>query len=192
MPTKTLVVNFFGGPGTGKSTMTAAVFASLKWRGYNAEMALEYAKRKVWEGSAHVLDDQLYVLGKQHHTLKVLDGQVDIALTDSPLLLSMIYNSDLGSKFDEVVLERIMDFNNLNIFLRRKKEYCPLGRLQTETEAIEIDNNIKTLLGSQRFSYVEYDAGKDSIEPIVNLIADKYFKLNEQFDSSLVAPSLII
>lgn len=177
---KTLIVNFFGGPGTGKSTMTAAVFAELKWRGCNSEMALEYAKRKVWEGSAHVLDDQLYVLGKQHHTLKVLDGQVNIALTDSPLLLSMIYNSDLGSKFNEIVLERNAEFSNLNIFLKRVKEYCPLGRLQDEEEAVAIDNKIKALLDSQNISYVEYNAEKDSVNSIADLAINEYFRLQQK------------
>lgn len=179
MPTKTLVVNFFGGPGTGKSTMTAAVFANLKWRNCNAEMALEYAKRKVWEGSAHVLDDQLYVLGKQYHTLSVLDSQVDVALTDSPLLLSMIYNSNLGSKFDEVVLERNAEFSNLNIFLKRTKEYCPLGRLQNEDEARAIDNKIKDLLDLHNIPYVEFDAEEVSAETITDLVINEYFKLQQ-------------
>ena len=40
----TLVVNLFGGPGTGKSTTMAHVFAELKWRGYDCEMSNEYAK----------------------------------------------------------------------------------------------------------------------------------------------------
>ena len=34
----TLVVNLFGGPGSGKSTGAAYVFARLKMLGYNAEL----------------------------------------------------------------------------------------------------------------------------------------------------------
>ena len=62
---KTLICNLFAGPGAGKSTMMAAVFAELKWRGIDCEMVTEYAKDKVWEGSPHVLDCQPYIFGKQ-------------------------------------------------------------------------------------------------------------------------------
>lgn len=55
---KTLVINLFGGPGAGKSTFCASVFADLKWRDINCEMALEYAKDRVWEGSFNVLENQ--------------------------------------------------------------------------------------------------------------------------------------
>ena len=44
-----IVVNLFAGPGSGKSTTCAGVFAKLKLAGVNCEMALEYAKDKVWE-----------------------------------------------------------------------------------------------------------------------------------------------
>lgn len=84
--TDTLIVNFFGGPGTGKSTTTAHVFSLLKWKGYNCEMALEYAKEKVWEGSLDVLDDQIYLFGEQYHRIKILENKVDIISCDSPFL----------------------------------------------------------------------------------------------------------
>ena len=41
---ETLVVNLFGGPGTGKSTMMAGIFAKLKSLGYDCEMCVEFAK----------------------------------------------------------------------------------------------------------------------------------------------------
>lgn len=48
---KTLVVNLFGGPGTGKSTLSANIFARLKMDGVDVEMAPEYVKEVVWEES---------------------------------------------------------------------------------------------------------------------------------------------
>ena len=41
---ETLVINLFGGPGCGKSTTMARLFADLKARGYNVEMVSEFAK----------------------------------------------------------------------------------------------------------------------------------------------------
>jgi len=45
---KPLIVDFFAGPGAGKSTTAADVFAKLKWRGVNAELIGEYAKDLTW------------------------------------------------------------------------------------------------------------------------------------------------
>lgn len=105
---KTLVVNFYAGPGTGKSTVAAHVFALLKWRGMNVEMALEYAKDKVWEESLAVLSNQIYVLGKQIHRVNRLVGQVDIVLTDAPLGHSLYYGKHGTSpEFKAMVLEEM-------------------------------------------------------------------------------------
>lgn len=47
----TLIVNLYGGPGTGKSTGAAYIFSKLKMDGIDAEYVTEFAKDKVWEGS---------------------------------------------------------------------------------------------------------------------------------------------
>ena len=57
--TSPLVVNLFGAPGAGKSTGAAWLFSKLKLGGFNAEMAPEFAKDKVWEESVEVFKNQL-------------------------------------------------------------------------------------------------------------------------------------
>ena len=49
---KTLVINLFGGPGVGKSTLCASVFAKLKIMGIDCEMATEYAKGAMTKSKA--------------------------------------------------------------------------------------------------------------------------------------------
>ena len=56
---RTIMVNLWGGPGTGKSTLMADVFAELKWRGVDCEQAPEFAKEKVWESTDSELDEQI-------------------------------------------------------------------------------------------------------------------------------------
>lgn len=102
---KTLVINFFGAPGAGKSTGAAYVFSLLKARGVNAELISEFAKQKVWEGNDTALGNQLYVFGKQQYAMARCRDQVDVIVTDAPLMNSVYYNSDptLGKEFNTLV-----------------------------------------------------------------------------------------
>lgn len=45
---KTIAVNLFGGPGSGKSTQALGVTYKLKVNGINCEYASEHAKDLVW------------------------------------------------------------------------------------------------------------------------------------------------
>lgn len=142
----TLTVNFYGGPGAGKSTLTAGVFYHLKLAGVNCEMAREYAKDLVWEGRVKLLTEarQSYIFSKQLKRLQDVAGQVDVVLTDSPLLLSAIYSRNPVMRM--LVKEHHDTFTNMNFVVVREKPYQPIGRVQTEDEAQELDVRIEGLL----------------------------------------------
>ena len=164
-----IVVNLFAGPGSGKSTTCAGVFAKLKLAGVNCEMALEYAKDKVWEESNKVLDDQTYVFGLQLHRIFRMKDKVDVVITDSPILLSIIYDKTGNKYFSDLVLNQFNNFDNRNYFIERTTVYNPKGRLQTEDEAKEID---KVLLDLLKDCNIEYDSvGKsEAVDYIFNKI----------------------
>ena len=170
---ESLIISLYGGPGTGKSTSMAHVFAELKWLGINCEMAPEFAKEKVWEKSLNILGNQVYVFGKQLHTLVRLVGQVDVIITDSPLLLSLIYGKSEVQEFKDFVLAINGKYRMLHVFLERKKAYNPSGRLQTEEEARVIDQEILTLLKDNQIPFLTMPAGRASVPDIVNLILEK-------------------
>jgi len=148
------VINLFGGPGTGKSTTASMLFASMKLDDISCELINEYAKGKVWEGSLRTLDDQLYVFSKQYHRQFIVNGQVDYAVTDSPILLSMFYGKNKSDTFKRLVLERFNEYDNINIFLVRMKAYQQAGREQNEEEAIAIDSAILKILDEQGIKYI--------------------------------------
>src|SRR5215217_567628 len=143
---ETIVANFYGGPGTGKSTMAALVFANLKDLGVNAELVTEYAKDQTWQESFNVLSNQIYVFAKQQHRLWRLKGKVDIILTDAPLLNSIVYCPSDGHALEELVKDEYNRFHNVDIFLNRVKAYNPSGRSQTEEQARVLDNKTKSVL----------------------------------------------
>ena len=111
-----ILVNLFGAPGAGKSTGAAYIFSQLKMRGINAELVTEFAKDKVWEGSKAVFENQAYIFGKQYFRISRCADQVDVIVTDSPLLLSILYNNDedLGGTFDAVVRRVAKKYNSKN------------------------------------------------------------------------------
>lgn len=138
----TIVVNLFAGPGAGKSTTAAYVFAMLKSRGVNCELAREYAKDVVWEGREHLLDNQAYIFAKQLKLLRDLDGRVDVIITDSPLMLAILYNRISHAEppsFERYVQDIHARYDNFNVYVERVKPYHTAGRVQTELEARELD-----------------------------------------------------
>lgn len=142
----TKIINLFGGPGCGKSTSAAGLFYKMKNSGLSVELINEYAKDLTWEERHGTLACQPYVFGKQLWKIQRLIGQVDYVITDSPLLLSVIYNTSYPESFNLTVKSIFSSFDNLNFLLRRKKKYVEVGRNQTEKEAIAIDGKIENLL----------------------------------------------
>lgn len=168
----TLIVNFFGGPSSGKSTMAASVFSELKWAGVNTELVTEYAKDKVWESSFEVLENQLYVFGKQYHKIKRVANHVDLIVSDSPLLNSLVYDKFNDLIFKQLVLAKHNEFDNLNFFLTRTKPYCSVGRMQTEDGAVELDNKIFDMLNKEQIKFTVIEGSRDSVASTVKIVMD--------------------
>ena len=154
---KTTVINLFGGPGCGKSTIAAELFATLKKQGYEVELVTEYAKDKVWEESYKTLENQIYVFSKQLHRMWRLKDKVQFIITDSPLLLSIIYDKDKNEDLKNLVITKFNSFDNINVVINRSTVYNQNGRYQNEEQANEIDKEIKELLVSHDISFQSED-----------------------------------
>lgn len=163
----TLVVNLFAGPCAGKSTTAADLFAELKYLGVDCEMALEYAKDKVWEKSYHILENQIYIFGKQLHRVNRLVGQVEVIITDSPLLFSILYGCHETYAFKALVLEVFHRYENVNFLLERTMKYNENGRMQTEKQARALDAQIKELLDQNHVEYQPFISTKENVEKIL-------------------------
>lgn len=184
MHMKTVVINLIGGPCSGKSTVAAGIFYELKKMGVNCEMALEFAKDKVWEESYRTLDDQIYIFGKQYHKLWRLNNKVDVIITDSPLLVSLYYNKEDSNYFNDLVLECYNNFENYTYFLKPPQTYVESGRMQTEKEARQIGNTLEKLLIDNNIVYESLQVGKDNVvEEIVNqYLLSGNFKMTRRND----------
>ena len=72
---QTYVINIIGGPGIGKTTISALLFANLKIKGYICEYVQEFAKKLVWLKDYDTLNNQFFVSKEQYTLLKQIDGQ---------------------------------------------------------------------------------------------------------------------
>lgn len=169
---KPIVINLFGPPGSGKSTGAAEVFAALKKSGVNVELVTEFAKDKTWEHNATALGCQEYVFGKQSYRLARCRNDVDVIVTDSPLPLTMIYNTNpaLGEKFNEVVFSIFDTYRNYNYYINRVKPYNPKGRNQTEAESDALNEPIEDLLAMWDIEYRRVDGNDEGYQDIIDEI----------------------
>lgn len=169
----TLIVNLYGAPGAGKSTGAAYVFAMLKSKGINAELVTEFAKDKTWENSIEVLKNQAYVFGEQYARIMRLVGKVDVIVTDSPILLSLVYNStEPKESFNNYVLSLDRQLNNINYYLVRTKKYLQVGRNQSEDEASSIGSDIIKMLNTYDIRYTQLTGRIEDYDKIVDDVID--------------------
>jgi len=166
----TLTVNLFGGPGAAKSTTAAQIFAELKWSKIKCELITEYVKSLVFEQNFYKMKDQLYIFAKQHRKHVILNGKVDVVITDSPLPLGVYYDKNNTEYLKEIVMSHFNKFNNINILLKRNSDYDTTGRQQTLEEAILVDIEVEQLLIDNNIPYITIPASKENIPQLIELI----------------------
>ena len=174
--TKTLVVNLHSGPGCGKSTTAAQIFAALKLHGVNAELVTEYAKGWAWQDRKIKPLDQFYLFGKQLHREYQLYDKVDVIVSDSPTAIAAYYAHRycsttvahaIATSWAAVRHEACADY--LDIVLERTKAYNPKGRYETEEQARQIDVDMKAFL-KDRLGVDYHLRGTTDIQPILDLL----------------------
>lgn len=172
-----IVINLFGPPGSGKSTTAAYIFAKLKMNGVNAELVTEFAKDKVWESASGVFgdDNQPYIFGEQWYRMNRCRDKVDVIVTDSPLLLSILYKKGpvFGDSFDRTVEDAFRSFDNISYLVKRNKPYNPAGRNQTEEESDVLYNDIHDVLTNLEINFDPINGSSEEC----NQIADYVLKI---------------
>jgi deoxyadenosine/deoxycytidine kinase len=154
------IVNLFGGPGIGKSSIASGLTYKLKKNHITCDNPYEFPKVLAWDENYSAISDQLYVLANQHRGIVKSYGKVDYIILDSPILLSLIYkdyyneqrNNNYPSRlyrenFDNVVLDMHRGYDNINILLKRNSgNHNNKERYHNLDESTELDTMIEDSL----------------------------------------------
>jgi hypothetical protein len=154
--------------------MAGGLFNKLKSVGKNVEYVQEFAKTLTWEKNFKALAHQSYVTGVQMYTQNMLVGQVEAIITDSPILIGLMYYAEPNKKikklFEEFIIESFKSQNNLNFFLNRVKDYNKAGRNQTLNQAKVIDMKTKSFLKRYEIPYIEIDGNDEGLSKAFNAV----------------------
>lgn len=164
----TIYINILGGPGTGKSTLAAELFARFKKQGKSVELVTEFVKDLVWENRQSTLEIQPYVSMKQFRNLVRLRGKVDYVITDSPIIKDSVYarryTPDLPETYHKLLFELNQSLgDSINILISREFAYATEGRYQNEEQAREIDAELRFMLELHDIDYYECSPVLDDV-----------------------------
>lgn len=173
---KPLVVNFYAGPSAGKTTAALELTAALKKTGYNVEYVSEYAKDLVLENRTDELKDQQKVTDGQYARLDKLRNSVDVIVTDSPVLLGLVYGkyNGISDDYAKQIRSYYDSFDNFNMLMTRPKNaaFQKEGRVHDEKQSVMLDGEIKSMLDAQNVFYGSYK--RDDIVKTVERIGQTY------------------
>ena len=105
----------------------------------------------------YVMNDQIYLFGEQwHRTFRML-GKVDFIVTDSPLLMNIVYNRVKDEDFDKFIYSRIHKLKSLDFFINRSDVFSEVGRIHNLEQSKEVDKTIKELAKNNDIKLIELE-----------------------------------
>ena len=175
------IVNLFGGPGIGKSSIASGLTYKLKKKHITCDNPYEFPKVLAWDENHSAIKDQLYVLANQHRGIVKSFGKVDYIILDSPIILSLVYKSVYegieypaslyGESFDKMVLDIHNQYDTLNILLKRTEGgFNEKERYQTLDESKILDNAIENTLIKNNISYITIEVGDSTVNDILKIL----------------------
>jgi hypothetical protein len=175
------VINFFASPSVGKSTIAAGLFYKMKISSMSVELVTETAKDLVWDDIDPGEAGQDYLFGMQNRRIHRLRNKVDYVITDSPILIPVIYRPiDYPRSFDTFALDMFDTYTNINFLLTRDLDnhFETKGRVHNKAESLLIQNRIINFLEFHRIKFNKIDLtndinmNKNNVSEVLNIIND--------------------
>lgn len=169
-----VIINFWGGPGSGKTFLAQKLTVWLK-ENLNVPVGLvtEFATDQILANNLNVFDYQYYVTANQMYMQECAENVYQHIVTDSPVLYGMIYHNWEDKNTDmlfEYFKSKVKNKNNVNIFIERNDQYYVTnGRIHTLKESKDIDRKILNFLPLVDYSYITIKNDKEGFDTITKI-----------------------
>lgn len=172
---KPLYIEFYAGPGSGKTTAAFNLFSEIKKEDIHVEFIREVAQERILQNKEVSPARQLSILveGVDRAEVLISKGYKNI-ITDTSLDLSMYYG--MGHEYEPEMRAILKKFyakvHRVKVFVIRNKnkKYHQLGRFQTKEESMEIDNKLLDMFGP--FDFTVEGKKTSSISEVFNYVME--------------------
>jgi len=175
---ETLIVNLWGGPSSGKTTMAlrlAGELSIIMGKDCSVEYVAEYAKSMIWRGEEELMIHQPLVTEGQIGLLSPV-GKCDIVVTDSPLEVGLVY----AKTIDYLQTKRLItewktehDTKDIHIFINRGdcNNFQEHGRIHTLEESLAKDQEILSFLKDRKLTFTRIEQDLDVLSVCREVLA---------------------
>lgn len=155
-----LIVNFLGGPGSGKTYLSHEVLPLLKKAGHRAYLVPDFAAMHVFEGNTHAIHDHFSRTAETNRCIEQAEmAGHTIILVENPVLMSfaymddsVVYRNELLALVNTIHRQR----PSLNLLMHREEsfDYDAQSRHLTQNEAHQVDDRVQRLVQEQGMACV--------------------------------------
>lgn len=188
MNKNTLIIDIYGGPGSGKSSTAKMLSGLISSLGYTSETPEEYPKYLIHKEDYKSLENQIGIFREHKSRIDDLLGKYDFIISDSPTLMQNIYIKERYGKKEYKNLRKLVKLEHkkhndkrVSFFLNRKHNFKEIGRVQNEEQALEKSKQIKEYLIKNKVNFFEYDThfllGLEILEFLKN---NNYIEINDE------------
>lgn len=168
---RTIVVNLIAPPNSEKTKTATLLYEELLKRGVTCGLANQNRENQEFARYSSV-KDEIYLFSKQFHQMFRLHGNVEVIVTDKPLMLSLYYNHKFGqgyyNRLNDLILEQHGNFYNMNFYLDNgfpSHEYD-----MSKKELMEMDEELKDILKLYNIDYTVITDSTKRVQEMANLI----------------------
>lgn len=151
MESKSTLIEFYAGPGSGKTTESTSLFSFIKRSGIHCEFIREIATEKILRDRAHVLKhhqlsmiseyiERIETMERLGQKIFILDSSIDLGLYYSP---ECVYREEV----ERIIKKFYSTRRRIKIFVEKNLsiEHTMLGRVHTREQSLEIDRDLQQI-----------------------------------------------
>lgn len=155
----TVFINLVGGPGCGKSTASASLYAKLKEGPLKVELLQDPVRDHIYKNESLMMQSQIPQFGELLLQTYSVNGKVDVCVRDTSLLNVIAYDAEDNPLFHSLVIQEYKKFTNIDFFIDRGDiPFDEALSIYTYDQSILLDQKIKDVYRFANIPLIEVNA----------------------------------